>query len=342
MNYLVLKDDTQLEEAIRVLDTNGTGFLPVVDENRKLLGIITDGDLRRGILNRNLELKSIINKTPVTAPEGTSHVAIKKQLREIHRRHMPVVSPDGTLVEIVTLDEFEHVSKENWVVIMAGGKGTRLGELTRDVPKPMLPVGGKPILQGIIEHFKHQGFGRFVLCVNYKSEIIKEYFGDGRSLGVEIRYTEESKQLGTAGALSLIDFDMESSFFVVNGDVLTAINFDDFLNFHETNNADATMCIKKFRFDVPYACVEFNDELDLLKLREKPAFDYFVNTGMYILHPKVLKEIPHDSYFDMPQLFETAIAQNYRTKVFTMEEYWLDLGKPEDYAKGNSDLKVGK
>ncbi len=338
MNYLKYGPDAQLDEAIRLLDANGNGFLPVVDHAQKLIGIITDGDLRRGILNKNLELAAIINYKPVTASVGASHITIKKQLREIHRRHMPVVDENGILLEIVTLDEFEHVSKENWVVIMAGGKGSRLGELTRDVPKPMLPIGGKPILQGIIEHFKHQGFGRFLLCVNYKGEIIKDYFGDGSRLGVEIRYTEEQKQLGTAGALSLIDFDLKSSFFVVNGDVLTAINFDDFLNFHQTNKSEATMCIKKFRFDVPYACVEFNQEMDLVKLKEKPSFDYFVNTGMYILEPSVLQEIPDDSYFDMPQLFELAIDKKYRTKVFTMEEYWLDLGKPEDYVKGNSDM----
>jgi dTDP-glucose pyrophosphorylase len=340
MNYLVLEASTKLEVAIRLLDSNGNGFLPVVDSNNKLIGIITDGDLRRGILNNNLELLAIINKNPTTVPGGTSHVLIKKKLKEIHRRHMPVVDENGILVEIVTLDEFEFVAKENWVIIMAGGIGSRLGELTKEVPKPMLLVGGKPILHGIIEHFKNQGFGKFVICVNYKAEIIEDYFKNGEWLGVEIKYTQEQKRLGTAGALSLIDFEINAPFFVVNGDVLTAINFEDFLNFHQTNNSDATMCIKKFRFDVPYACVDFNIDMDLLSLKEKPSFDYFVNTGMYILDPKILDEIPKESFFDMPQLFEEAINKNYLAKVFSMEEYWLDLGKPEDFHKGNADLSL--
>jgi dTDP-glucose pyrophosphorylase/CBS domain-containing protein len=337
-NRFVLTIDATLEQAIRQLDANGNGFLPVVDVDSRLIGIITDGDLRRGILNKSLDLQTIINKDPVTAAEGTSHVLIKKRLREIHRRHMPVVDAAGKLIEIVTLDEFEFISKENWVVIMAGGIGSRLGDLTRDIPKPMLLIGGKPILQGIIEHFKNQGFCKFLLCVNYKAEIIEDYFKNGEWLGVGIKYTLEGKRLGTAGALSLIDFEMNAPFFVVNGDVLTAINFEDFLNYHQVNNSDATMCIKKFQFDVPYACVEFNSQMDLTGLKEKPSFDYFVNTGMYILEPGILKEIPKESFFDMPQLFEQVISKNYKTKVFSMEEYWLDLGKPEDFNKGNKDM----
>jgi dTDP-glucose pyrophosphorylase len=341
MNYLTLHRETQLEDAIRMLDANGNGFLPVIDADGKLLGIITDGDLRRGILNRNLELDAIINRSPLTADAGTPHIAIKRRLRDIHRRHMPVVDADGKLVEVVVLDEFEVVSKPNWVVIMAGGMGQRLGELTRDMPKPMLSVGGKPILHGIIDHFKGQGFGKFVLCVNYRSEVIENYFGDGSRLGVEIRYTREDKRLGTAGALSLIDFEMDAPFFVVNGDVLTAINFEDFLNFHDVNQADATMCIKKFNFEVPFACVEFNHLHELTALREKPSIEYFVNTGMYILSPEMRAEVPAGRFFDMPELFENLMAKSYKTKVFSIEEYWLDLGKPEDFHRGNRDLSAG-
>jgi len=202
----ILKDDSTLYDVLRILDSNGNGFLPIVNDEDQLLGIITDGDLRRGILNKTIELEAIINKSPITAKYGTSHVVIKKQLREIHRRQMPVVDENNKLIEIVVLDEFEFVPKDNWVVIMAGGLGSRLGELTRDTPKPMLNVGGKSILQGIIEHFKSQGFCKFVLCLNYKAEIIEDYFQNGDWMDVEIKYTKEQKRLGTAGALSLIDF----------------------------------------------------------------------------------------------------------------------------------------
>lgn len=337
---LLLTEDSTLDDALRLLDSNGNGFLPVVNEQETLIGIITDGDIRRAILNKNLELNAVINTNPTTCLVGTSHIEIKRKLRAIHRRHMPVVDSERRLLEVVVLDEFEFLAKNNWVVIMAGGLGTRLGELTKNTPKPMLSLGGKPILQEIITHFKSQGFGKFVICLNYKAEVIQDYFKEGDSLGVEIRYTIENKRLGTAGALSLIDFEMEDSFFVVNGDVLTSINYDDFLNYHQVNQSDATMCVKKMGFNIPYACVEFNTEMDLVSLKEKPSFDYFVNTGMYILGPDVLKMIPKDEYYDMPFLFEKLVESDKKTKVFSMEEYWLDLGKPEDFAKGNHDFKL--
>lgn len=339
INKFILKKDSNLDDALRLLDSNGNGFLPVIDELGKLVGIITDGDIRRGILNKTLELDAVINRNPTTAKIGTSHVDIKKQLRTIHRRHMPVVDETGKLIEVVVLDEFEFISKDNLVVIMAGGLGSRLGELTKETPKPMLNVGGKSILQGIIEHFKSQGFCKFLLCLNYKAEVIEDYFKNGDWLGVDIKYTKEKKRLGTAGALSLIDFEINEPFFVVNGDVLTTINFEDFLNFHQVNKASATMCIKKISFDIPYACIEFNDKMDLKGVKEKPSLDYFINTGMYVLEPKLLKKIPKDDFFDMPQLFQQCIDEDLTTKVFTIEDYWLDLGKLEDLNKGNKDLK---
>lgn len=339
MKHLTLTDNTTLEDALRLLDQNGNGFLAIVRPDQHLVGIITDGDIRRAVLNRQFDLDKIINKKPTVATNDTPHVLIKQELKRIHRRHMPVVDREGRLVEVVVLDDFEATIKENWVVVMAGGLGTRLGELTKDTPKPMLKVGGKPILHSIIENFKAQGFYRFLLCVNYKSEVVETYFGNGSALGVEIRYTKEDKRMGTAGALSLIPFDLEHPFFVVNGDVLTSINYEDFLNFHEVNKSDATMCIKKFAFEVPYACVDFNDQNTLTGLREKPSYDYFVNTGMYVLDPKILPVIPANVFYDMPTLFEELIGRGMTTKVFKIDEYWLDIGRPSDYLKANDDVK---
>jgi len=339
MNNLILTPQTTLEEAILMLDRNGNGFLPVVNSEKVLIGIVTDGDLRRGVLNKTLNLNSIINKNPQVAYKGTSHIDVKRKLKALHRRHMPVVDKDGKLIEVVVLGEFEFVPKKNWVVIMAGGLGSRLGELTKSTPKPMLKVGEKPILHSIIEHFKSQGFCKFLLCVNYKGEVIEEYFEDGTAFGVEIRYTWENKRMGTAGALSLIDFEMQDPFFVVNADVLTSINYEDLLNYHEVNEASATMCVKKFEVEVPYACVDFNDNNDLLALNEKPSYQYHVNTGIYVLAPSVLSKIPTNVFFDMPTLFEELAQEKQNPKVFLMEDYWLDLGKPDDYKKGNADLK---
>lgn len=337
MERLVFDNKVTLEQAIRLLDKNGNGFLPVVSDDNLLLGIITDGDLRRAILNKNFDLENVINKNPVTVTHLTPRVQIKRQLKDLHRRHMPVVDEMGKLVDVVVLDDFEVESKPNWVVIMAGGLGSRLGDLTKDTPKPMLKIGGKPILQGIVEHFKSQGFHKFIFCVNYKSHIIEDYFGDGESFGVEIRYTKEAKKLGTAGALSLIDFDLVHPFFVVNGDVLASLNFDDFLNYHIINYADATMCIKNYTYEVPYACIDFDKDNKLLEIKEKPKYDYFINTGMYVLNPSVLDFIPKDVFYDMPTLFEELLgSKKYILKVFNTSEYWLDIGNPDDYKRGNA------
>lgn len=340
MNYFIYNKNATLEEALSILDQNGNGFLPVIEESGKLYGVITDGDLRRGILNKNIDLESIINKKPIIEKENISELEVKLKLKQLHRRHMPIVDDKGHLVKVIVLGDFEYISKKNKVVIMAGGMGSRLGDLTKNTPKPMLHIGGKPILEGIIEYFKSQGFGKFIICVNYKSEVIEEYFGDGRNFGIDIKYTKESKRLGTAGALSLIEEKFEEPFFVVNGDVLTSINYEHFLNAHIEKKAMATMCIKSFSNEIPYACIEFNENADLIALKEKPSYEYFINTGMYILDPEVINYIPKDSFFDMPNLFEVLMKKNKTTKVFKINEYWLDIGRPDDYIKGNKDYSL--
>lgn len=342
MNYLILNSNTTFDDAVKLLDKNGTGFLPVIDNDSKLIGIISDGDVRRSILNRNFDLNYIINKKPITEKFGIPHTAIKRKLRELSLRHMPLVNDDNKLIEVVSLEDFDNETKENWVVVMSGGLGSRLGDLTKSTPKPMLELGGKPILFRIIEHFKSFGFKKFILCVNYKSEVIKDYFKNGEEFGVTIKYTSEDKPLGTGGALSLVDFDLEKPFFVVNGDVLTAIDFDDFLNYHHLNSSTATMCIKRLPFEVPYACVEFDENMDLLGLKEKPTFNYFINTGMYILNPRTIGLIPKDTFFDMPTLFQLLVNNGEKAKVFSIEEYWLDVGKPEDFLKANNDISSKK
>lgn len=338
-NILVFDRSTTFEKAVKLLDENGNGFLPIVDTDRKLIGVITDGDLRRGILNNIREVEGIMNKKPITMPSDTPHVIVRKELKRLHRRQMPLVKPDGTLEDVVILNDFEVKPKDNWVVIMAGGLGSRLGELTKETPKPMLPVAGRPMLEQIIDNFKEYGFFKFVLCVNYKANIIQEHFGNGEKHGVEIKYTLEKARMGTAGALSLIEFDLSDDFFVVNGDLITSLNFDDFMIFHQTRNADATMCVKQYSHEVPFACVDSDISNNLLKLVEKPNYEYHINAGMYILNKTMLSYIPKNTFFDMPSLFERAVEEGRTVKVFRMEDYWLDIGKPDDYKKGNDDLQ---
>ncbi|MEM6735077.1 MAG: nucleotidyltransferase family protein [Bacteroidota bacterium] len=340
MNWLVLNDSISFQYAVKLLDQNGNGFLPVVDSEGKLVGVITDGDLRRGILNKKKDILDIINTKPVTMPAGTPHAIARRKLKEIHRLQMPLVDDQNILKEVVVLNDFEIKSKPNWVVIMAGGLGSRLGELTKNIPKPMLPVGGKPILEHLITGFKEFGFHKFIVCVNYKAELIKEFLGDGERLGVEIRYTIEEKRMGTAGPLSLIDFNLGPDFFVVNGDVLTTLNFEDFLAFHKSTESYATMCVKPYSYEVPFACIDSDARHNLVSIVEKPTFDYHINAGLYLLSSDILDFVPKNTFYDMPLLFEDVVKSNKNVKIFRMEEYWLDVGRPSDYHQGNHDMSL--
>lgn len=331
MKFLSLSHDATFKDAIQVLDRNGNGFLAIVDDSNLLLGILTDGDIRRAILDNKTELLEIINKQPVTMPEGTCRVYVKNQLKKSHKKHMPIVDSAGILKDVVTLNDDEFNLKPNWVVIMAGGLGTRLGALTKNVPKPMLQVGGKPMLQHIIELFVSHGFTKFMLSVNYKSEIIKEFFADGSKFGIEIVYLEETRRLGTGGALSLIDFELDEPFFVTNGDVITSIDYEDMLRYHKTNNSKATMGVRKSTHKIPYGVVESDELNNIVELREKPEFSYFINTGAYILEPEVISLIPVNEFYDLPTLFERLNKKGELIKSYEVSNYWIDMGQPEDY-----------
>ena len=250
-NKLIFDQDATFQDAINLLDKNGNGVLPVVDKQNELLGLITDGDVRKAILNNNLDLEHIINKTPFKLNVNLSKNHIVNFLKKVHRRHMPLVDDDNCFVKIFTLDEIEYNLKPNWVVIMAGGLGSRLGELTKETPKPMLEIGKKPMIEHIIDMFVSEGFTKFMISVNYKSDVIKNYFKDGAHLGIEIKYLEENKRLGTGGALSLIEVELSAPFFVTNGDVLTTASYNNILEFHNENKSTGTMCIKEKSYQIP-------------------------------------------------------------------------------------------
>jgi len=312
----------------------------VVDKNEKLLGTLTDGDIRRGLLN-NLSLdesiETIISKTPtVCTTEDTKEkileIALAKKLHQI-----PIVNNDGKLVGLKEVDELlKPEYKSNRVVLMVGGLGTRLRPLTDNTPKPMLKVGNKPILETIILNFKKYGFVNIVLCVSYKAEIIEAYFKDGSEFGVNIEYVHENKRMGTAGALSLVKEKLTEPFFVMNGDLLTNINFENMMESHLSNNSIATMGVREYDFQVPYGVVK-TDGVDIVSIEEKPVHHFFVSGGIYVLSHKVLKYIPEDEYYDMPTLFEKVIEEKEKSISFPIREYWLDIGRLEEYKKANDE-----
>lgn len=341
-NTLIWKDQYDFYYLLEKLDQAGHGFLVIIDENNILMGMVTDGDIRRAVLNKKSDILEIINTNPITVNEGTDRIDIIKMLHKIQRRQIPVVNTERKLIDIIYLEDDDYHFNNNYIVIMAGGLGSRLGELTKDTPKPMLHVGGRPILENIILAFREYGYNKFILCVSYKSEVIEDYFENGSKWGVEIVYNHEDRKMGTAGALSLIENKFEEPFFVVNGDILTAIDFHEFMEFHRKSKALATMCLKKFDFQIPYACINTSDSGEILSLVEKPVMDYSINAGMYILDPAVIDFIPSNSYYDMTTLFDDLIQRKEKVLGYNLNEYWLDVGHKADYYKANNDFKLSQ
>ena len=342
-NYkdILLKPTSTIKEALEVIDSGAMRIALVVDENNKLLGTLTDGDIRRGLL-KNLSLddsiETIIFKTPTVcsvedSKEYILEVATAKKLYQ-----MPIIDKDGVLIDIKEVNELlKPTLKANRVVLMVGGLGTRLRPLTDHTPKPMLKVGDKPILETIILNFKKYGFTNIILSVSYKAEVIEAYFRDGSKFGVNIEYIYEEKRMGTAGALSLMRDKLNEPFFVMNGDLLTNINFENMMEYHLSNNSVATMGVREYDFQVPYGVVNV-DGIDILSIEEKPTHSFFVSGGVYVLSPDVLEYIPNDEFYDMPTLFEKVIAENKKSISFPIREYWLDIGRIEEFEKANNEF----
>jgi dTDP-glucose pyrophosphorylase/predicted transcriptional regulator len=337
---LKLNIDATIKEALQIIDKAALQIAVVVDEENTLLGTLTDGDIRRGLL-KGLHLESsieaIVFKTPTIAKisdtkEDILKIALSKKLHQI-----PIVDENGKIVglqEIRELIKPQH--KMNKVILMVGGLGTRLRPLTEDTPKPMLKVGNKPILQTIVEKFAEYGYTNIVMCVNYKSHIIQNYFGDGSQFGVTIEYILEEQRMGTAGALSLLKERPNEPFFVMNGDLLTNVNFEHLHEYHTANSAMGTMCVREYDFQVPYGVVNI-EESNIVSIDEKPVHTFFVSAGIYMFSPEVLAYIPENEFYDMPTLFEALIKEGKKSVSFPLREYWLDIGRIEEYEKANSE-----
>ena len=337
---ILLNLDSTIKEALKIIDTGAIRIALVVDNKNKLLGTLSDGDIRRGLLN-NLSLEdnieSLYFKNPTTAFEDDSKDKIIQKAISNQVYQIPIIDKDGILVDIVNLATLLNIAKKrNRVILMAGGLGTRLRPLTQDIPKPLLKVGNKPILETIIKNFASHGFINITISLNYKGEMIKEYFGDGSEFGVNIDYIEENIRLGTAGALSLIKDPPQEPFFVMNADLLTDVNFSHLLDFHSYGNAQASMCVREYDYQVPYGVIETDGE-NISSIVEKPTQKFFVNAGIYVLSPKVFDYIPKNEFYDMPTLFNTLIEENKKVISFPIHEYWLDIGRMSDFEQAQSE-----
>jgi len=339
---ILINPTTSIIETIKIIDEGSLQIALVVDSANKLVGTVSDGDVRRAILkgvSLDRPVCEIMYTEPTVASSVDSRDEIMMKMRLKHLRQIPILDKDGCVVGLDSLDSMINMQKrDNVVVIMAGGLGTRLGELTSNCPKPLLKVGNKPILETIIENCMEYAFRRFYLSVNYKADMVKDYFGDGSRWGIEINYLEENKRLGTAGALGLLPEPLTMPALVMNGDVLTKINFKHLMDFHEEQKSVATMCVREYEFQVPFGVVQL-DHHRLVNILEKPVHQFFVNAGIYVLNPEVISLVPKDEYLDMPSLFDKLFEKQSDTSAFPIREYWMDIGRKADFERANGEYE---
>lgn len=337
---ILVSPHTKSVEAIKLLEKSGMQIVLVVDDAGKLLGVVTDGDIRRAILGgRSLEepVEKVMCATPVVAKEKDGEDKILEEMRRKGLNNIPIVDESGRVTGLRSImDMVSPRKRDNLVVLMAGGLGTRLRPLTEQCPKPMLEVGDRPILETIVESFTDSGFCNICISVNYKNKAIEDHFGDGSRWGINLTYVREEKPMGTAGALSLLPARPTETFLVMNADLITRVNFLRFLDFHYEHAAVASMAVRKYDLKVPYGVIRANSGY-LSSIDEKPVKQFFVNAGIYILEPAVLDDVPRNEFYNMTDLFNRLLSRHAKIATFPIHEYWIDVGNLDDLVKANND-----
>lgn len=326
---ICLTPNDSLKKAMQVLSDFGDRIALVVDKNMCLCGTVTDGDIRRGLLNGfNLDdlISQIMNKNPITVTPSMTSQEIQHILCEKNIFAVPIVDDCKNILGLEFISGLNKI-KDSYVpvLIMAGGFGKRLGSLTQDMPKPMLTIGRKPILEHIIDNFTQQGLKKFFISTHYKSDTIKNYFNDGKEKGIEIEYLEEDIPLGTAGGLFFLKKKVENTFIVINGDLLVGFNFNHLIEFHENHHALVTMCVRQSDYEVPYGVVQM-EKMEVKKIIEKPRYVQHVNAGIYCFSHKVLEYVKDKEPLDMPDLLHKIIQDRQKVLAFPLHEHWIDIG----------------
>jgi dTDP-glucose pyrophosphorylase len=330
----LLYASASLRDAIRSLDESAMQIVLIVDEAGRLVGTLTDGDIRRGLL-RGMTLddrvERIVAPDPLVAPPSVARETAL-QLMQANRIHqLPIVDDGRAVVGLHLIDELMMPdARANLMVIMAGGQGSRLRPHTEHCPKPMLPVGGKPMMERIIERAKGDGIRRFAVAIHYLGHMVEEYFGDGRNWQIDIGYLREDMPLGTAGAVGLLEPRPEHPFLVCNGDVLTDVRYGELLDFHISHGAIATMAVRPHEWQNPFGVVRTKG-VDIVGFEEKPTVRSHINAGIYVLDPAALDALIPGQHCDMPTLFTALQERGQRTIAYPMHEPWLDVGRPDDY-----------
>lgn len=326
--------NSTIQQAITCLDNAAMQIVMVIDKRKELVGTITDGDIRRGLLSGlqlNSSIDKVVKKEAFVVPESMDTEIILKIMSANSIRQIPIINADRKVVGLHTWENLSIKSEiENPMVIMAGGKGTRLQPITENCPKPLLPVYGKPIMEHIIIRAISEGFSSFYVSVNYLSHMIENYFGDGEKWGVKINYICEDKPLGTAGALTFLRKHIKVPFLVTNGDVLTHMRYSEFLDFHINHHADATMAVRIHEWQNPFGVVNI-EGLNIVGLEEKPIARSHINAGIYALDPAVFNHLKEEQNCDMTTLFERIRKSGNKTVAYPMHEPWIDIGRPDDF-----------
>ncbi len=341
---ILIGQSSSVKDALRIIDQEALRVGLVIDADQKLLGMVTDGDVRRGILrgiSLDAPITKVMNSQPRVALASSSKEELLKLMEKLDILSIPLVDDEGHVVGLQTLRESLLAPVyDNPVFIMAGGFGTRLRPLTDDCPKPMLKVGDKPMLETLILNFKKAGFHDFYISTHYLPSVIHDYFSDGKHLDVSITYVHEETPLGTGGALGLLPDNLpDLPVILMNGDVLTSIDFKKVLAFHNDCNPAATMCVREYEYQVPYGVIE-GDGHKITGMVEKPIHRFFINAGIYVISHEMLKSVNKNERIDMPTLLERHIELGKDVLKFPVHEYWLDIGRMDDFNRAQKDFKM--
>jgi dTDP-glucose pyrophosphorylase len=342
LKLVILNHSKSVKDALEIINSASMHFALMVDDDGRLLGTVTDGDVRRFLLaGNNITNNAVLamNPAPITGNKQQSPEELNRLMLQHDIPAIPILDLDSRIIDIAIADKSQESLQrvfDNPVFLMAGGLGTRLQPLTNDSPKPMLQVGGKPLLEIILKNFIDHGFINFYISVQYLPEIIMEYFKDGQDYGISIQYIQENQPLGTGGALGLLPKNIDSPVIVMNGDILTSVDFLALMDYHDKHKGAATMCVRDYEYQVPFGVIE-GDGSRINFMVEKPIHKYQVNAGIYVINPDVAKAIPENQRADMTDILSNQISQGNSVHMFPIHEYWLDIGRLEDFNKAQID-----
>jgi len=348
LEQILMSSESTIREIMDRLERSGIGIVLLIDDDLRLLATVTDGDVRRCIL-RGFDLDAPVltmplepgpqPSGPVTAASTTPPGELVVSMQRLGIRHIPLLDEERRVTGLARLEDMLDAPESMRAVVMAGGMGKRLRPLTESLPKPLLPVGDQPLLSRLVERLKAAGIERVSITTHFLAERIHEVLGDGSGMGLTIDYVPEDEPLGTAGSLSLLGRPSEPTL-VINGDILTRLNFRAMLEYHQDYKADMTVAVKQYDLQVPYGVVECEGER-LLRLVEKPNLQFFVVAGIYLLDPSVWDFLDAGANCDMPALIERLVQAGRRVVQFPVSEYWLDIGSLEHYQRAQQDADQG-